>query len=123
MSHWKRSANFSNGSRHSFSASPALLYKPRYRTEVWTYSHLWEQSTRIAWWLHDRGIARGDRVVIWAPNSPWWVAAFFGLERVGAVCVPLDIRSSPDFVRNVLAQVGTEIRAGVCPHARRLGAR
>ncbi len=87
-----------------FSSRPALLYKPRYRTEVWTYSHLWEQTTRVAWWLHDHGIGQGDRVVIWAPNSPLWVAAFFGLERVGAVCVPLDIRSSPDFVRNVVTQ-------------------
>jgi long-chain acyl-CoA synthetase len=87
-----------------FSAKPALLYKPRYRTEVWTYSDLWDQSTRVAWWLHDHGIGKGDRVVVWAPNSPWWVAAFFGLERVGAVCVPLDIRSAPDFVSNVVAQ-------------------
>jgi long-chain acyl-CoA synthetase len=87
-----------------FSSRPALLYKPRYRTEVWTYSQLWEQTTRVAWWLHGHGIGKGDRVVIWAPNSPWWVAAFFGLERLGAVCVPLDIRSSPDFVENVVAQ-------------------
>lgn len=87
-----------------FNSRPALLHKPRYRTEVWTYSHLWAQTTRVAWWMHDHGIGQGDRVVIWAPNNPWWVAAFFGLERVGAVCVPLDIRSSPDFVRNVIAQ-------------------
>jgi long-chain acyl-CoA synthetase len=87
-----------------FSSSPALLYKPRYRTENWTYAHLWEHTTRVAWWLHAQGIGQGDRVVLWAPNSPWWVAAFFGLERVGAVCVPLDLRSSPDFVRIVIAR-------------------
>jgi long-chain acyl-CoA synthetase len=87
-----------------FGSSPALLYKPRYRTETWTYTQLWEHTTRVAWWLRARGVGKGDRVVLWAPNSPWWVAAFFGLQRVGAVCVPLDIRSSPDFVHNVVAQ-------------------
>jgi long-chain acyl-CoA synthetase len=87
-----------------FGSRPALLFKPRYRTETWTYTQLWEYTTRVAWWLRERGIGQGDRVILWAPNSPWWVAAFFGLERVGAVCVPLDIRSSPDFVQNVVAQ-------------------
>src|SRR5947209_14977995 len=87
-----------------FDSNPALLYKPRYRTETWTYTQLWEQTTRVAWWLRAQGIGQGDRVVLWAPNSPWWVAAFFGLARVGAVCVPLDIRSSPELVRNVVAQ-------------------
>lgn len=88
----------------AFGANPALLYKPRYRTETWTYTQLWEHSTRVAWWLRSRSIGHGDRVVLWAPNSPWWVAAFFGLERVGAVCVPLDLRSSPDFVSHVVGQ-------------------
>src|SRR5690348_11751570 len=51
---------------------PALLYKPRYRTESWTYLQLNEQAGQMAAWLSGRGVEKGDRVVIWAPNSPWW---------------------------------------------------
>ena len=33
---------------------------------------------------------------------PQWVLAFFGALRAGAVAVPLDVRSAPDFVARVL---------------------
>lgn len=92
-----------------FGARPALLYKPRYRTQTWTYEELFEQAGHLALWLRSRGIARGDRVVIWAPNSPWWVVSFFGCMRLGAVVVPLDIRSSPDFMRCVVTQTSPKL--------------
>ena len=38
------------------------------------------------------GIARGDRVAIWAPNFPEWVVAALGAQSIGAVLVPLNTR-------------------------------
>ena len=43
-------------------------------------------------------------MVLWAPNSPWWVASFFGALRCGAIVVPLDMRSGPDFRAQVFGQ-------------------
>ncbi|GAC1435381.1 MAG: hypothetical protein NVSMB65_09350 [Chloroflexota bacterium] len=102
---------------------PALLCQPRYRTETWSYTRVWEESTAIAAWLGERGMAKGDRVVLWAPNSPRWVAVFFGCARIGAIVVPLDVRSSPDFVSRVVAQTEPCLAiiagalAGAWPHA------
>jgi len=90
---------------------PALLYRPRYRTDRWTYRRLWRESGRVALWLRGRGIAAGDRVVLWAPNSPWWVATYFGALRLGAIVVPLDIRSDRGFASRVAGQ--TELRLAV----------
>ena len=83
---------------------PALLYRPRYRTDIWSYRRLLDESGRVACWLQARGVAPGQRVVLWAPNSPWWVAAFFGALRCGAIVVPLDMRSGPDFRVQVFDQ-------------------
>ena len=44
----------------------------------------------MARYLRDRGIGRGDRIGVWAPNSPEWVAAFFGAAMRGAVAVLID---------------------------------
>jgi long-chain acyl-CoA synthetase len=88
---------------------PVLSHTPRYRTEVWTYDRLLAESELFAIRLQNHGIVKGDRLVLWAPNSPWWVAAFFGALRLGAVVVPLDIRSSPDFVSQVVAQSGPRL--------------
>ncbi|MEZ4331728.1 MAG: FadD3 family acyl-CoA ligase [Myxococcota bacterium] len=38
------------------------------------------------------GLAPGDRVAIWAPNSPEWIFAALGLQSVGGVLVPLNTR-------------------------------
>ena len=87
-----------------FADNPALLYTSGSGTETWTYSLLEQQAGRVAAYLRACGVSRGDRVVIWAPSSPWWVASFFGIMRIGAIVVPLDVRSSPDFVRRVISQ-------------------
>jgi long-chain acyl-CoA synthetase len=83
---------------------PALLYKPALKTEVTTYAELREWADHVAYRLIDRGIRPGDRVVLWGSNSPDWVAAFFGILKAGAIVVPLDVRSSPEFVARVLEQ-------------------
>src|SRR6185437_17028472 len=78
--------------------------RPRYRTEVWSYDELRRRSNQVACWLRRQGVRKGDRLLLWAPNSPWWVATFFGCLRLGAIVVPLDVRSGDEFVRRVVAQ-------------------
>ncbi|PKB62026.1 MAG: hypothetical protein BZY79_00860 [SAR202 cluster bacterium Casp-Chloro-G4] len=43
-------------------------------------------------------------MIIWGPNCPQWVFAFFGCVRAGAIIVPIDIRSTQDFLRHVVNQ-------------------
>jgi long-chain acyl-CoA synthetase len=38
--------------------------------------------------LHAEGVRRGDRVAVFAANSPEWVSAFFAILLLGAVAVP-----------------------------------
>ncbi|HEX2185411.1 MAG TPA: AMP-binding protein, partial [Chloroflexota bacterium] len=49
-------------------------------------------------------IGRGDRVLVWAPNSPQLVAVYFGCMLAGAILVPLDPFSTPDFIARVAAK-------------------
>src|SRR5919201_990016 len=87
-----------------FGSRPALLYKPGKTTEVWSYIELKEQANRVARWLRDQGVQKGDRIILWAPNSPLWVAAYLGSMRIGAIVVPLDTRSGADFAQRVVGQ-------------------
>ena len=83
---------------------PALYFKPGFRYQTWTYQDLWEGSGRVASLLQHRGLEKNDRVLLWGPNCPQWVLAFFGCLRAGLVVVPLDLRSSPDFVERVASK-------------------
>ncbi len=83
----------------------ALLFKPGFRYQRWSYDRLWRESGQVATLLQRRGLARGDQVVIWGPNSPQWVLIFFGCLRAGVVVVPLDLRSAPDYVERVVSRI------------------
>jgi len=76
---------------------PALLIKPGFRTRIWTHGDLAELAPKVARVFADMGLARGDRVVIWAVNRPEWGLAYLGALHAGIVLVPLDVRSAPDF--------------------------
>ncbi len=89
-------------SARRFADRPALLIKPAFRTRTWTYADLAEVVPRVARVLADWGVRPGDRVVIWAVNRPEWGIAFLGALHAGAILVPLDVRSAPDFSDRVV---------------------
>jgi long-chain acyl-CoA synthetase len=85
-----------------FGSKPALIIRPGFRTRVWTYRDLAELVPRVARYLADSGIARGDRVVIWGVNRPEYGIGFLAALRIGAVLVPLDVNSLPDFAQKIV---------------------
>jgi long-chain acyl-CoA synthetase len=86
----------------------AFAYRRGLRLVRWSYGRVAENAFRFARELESRGVSKGERVLLWAANGPEWVAAFFGCALRGAVLVPLDVESAPDFVSRVQAQ--TEAR-------------
>ncbi len=80
-----------------------------------TYGHLAQLAGRFAAELRLRGIAPGERLVLWGENSAEWIAAFFGCVLCGVLAVPLDATGSPEFVRRVLAEVTPKLVVGDAP--------
>ena len=89
-------------SAERFGGKPALIIRPGFRTRVWTYRDLALVVPEIARYLNDHGIRRGDRVVIWGVNRPEYAIAFLSALRIGAVLVPLDVNSLPDFAKKIV---------------------
>lgn len=82
----------------------AFAHRRGLRLVRWSYRRVAEAAFRFARELEARGVDKGERVLVWAANGPEWVAAFFGCALRGAVLVPLDVESAPDFVTRVQAQ-------------------
>lgn len=95
-------ADFLTAVVQRFGDAPALVVRTDSGYRTWSYAQVGSESARLAALLAGRGIGKGDRVVIWASNHPAWVVAFFGCLRAGAVVVPLDVQSAPDFVERVV---------------------
>ncbi|MEV4329762.1 FadD3 family acyl-CoA ligase [Streptomyces sp. NPDC049597] len=61
------------------------------RTRV-SYAELGQRVERAAAACVASGVAKGDRVAIWAPNSLDWIVCALGAVTAGAVLVPLNTR-------------------------------
>lgn len=81
--------------------APVFVMPRGLRLERWTYRDLGQQSRRIAETLVSQGVGSGDRIVTWAANDPWLVAAYFAVWRLGAVVVPLDLRMAPEIALRI----------------------
>ena len=88
---------------------PAVVWRSGYRTVRWSYGDLRGAAGRFAAELGARGIAKGDRVLLWGQNSGEWVAAFLGCMFAGAVAVPMDVTGDREFARRVAAHAGVRL--------------
>jgi fatty-acyl-CoA synthase len=53
----------------------------------WTYEQLGRAVDEVALGLLAAGVAKGDRVGIWAPNCPEWVLVQYATAKIGAILV------------------------------------
>ncbi len=57
-------------------------------TETWTYGDLRRRANQVARVLvEDFDLVPGNRVLLRGPNTPWLVAAWFGVLKAGCVAV------------------------------------
>src|SRR6266850_2583018 len=87
----------------------ALVHRRGLRVSRWSYARLRTTAFQFARELEARNITKGDRVLLWAENSPEWVAAFFGCLLRGVIVVPLDFESAPEFATRVQHQVEAKL--------------
>jgi len=60
-----------------------------YLGERFSYAKLKDLTERFAFSLNNLGVGKGDRVMIYIQNCIQWIIAFLGIQRIGAVAVPV----------------------------------
>jgi long-chain acyl-CoA synthetase len=78
-----------------------LVYDDGYRRRVHSYADVGRAARGFAAKLAGAGLAKGDKVVFWGENRPEWIACYWGCLLAGVIVVPIDYRSSADFVTKV----------------------
>lgn len=84
---------------------PALLE----RGEEWSFNRLWAECRRAGSAFLARGVSRGDRIAIWAPNSREWIVAAIGAMIAGAAIVPLNTRLKGREAGDILRRTGARM--------------
>jgi amino acid adenylation domain-containing protein len=74
-----------------------------------TYSELDTKATRIAGFLAEQGVVRGDRVGVIMPKGADAIAAFFGIMKAGAAYVPADYSAPAARNRTILSDCAVRV--------------
>lgn len=75
----------------------------KFGDETLTFRELDDRATRAAAWLFERGVREGMCVALYARSSLDAVVVIYGLMRLGAVLVPINVRQT---VQEVSWQIG-----------------
>ena len=67
-----------------------------------SYAEAGDRAAAFAVRLRSAEIGKGERLVIWGENRPEWVVALWGCLLEGVIAVPVDFRSSPAIVANII---------------------
>ena len=86
--------------------SPSALRQSLRAGLRWTFHDLERESRLIARGLIAAGVARGDRVAVWATNVPEWVVLQFALAKIGAILVTVNTSLRAREIEYLLRQSG-----------------
>ena len=87
-----------------FADQPAIYFAG----QTLTFAEFDQASRSVAGALAARGIARGDRVGLYCPNSDAFASAYFGILDAGATVVPLNLLLNPKEVAFILNDAGAK---------------
>ncbi len=82
-----------------------LAYDNGFRHWSYSYADVGRAAQAFAARLARSGLRKGDAVVFWSENRPEWIVALWGCWLQGVVAVPIDYRTSVDFLHRVAAIV------------------
>ena len=73
-----------------------------------SYHQVKDLSERFAAALTDMGIQAGQKVLMYIPNSIQWVVSWLGIQRIGAVAVPITPIYTPHDLKYIANDSGAE---------------
>jgi fatty-acyl-CoA synthase len=85
--------------------APAIIWGD----ERISFAALDHESRRVAHGLADLGIEPGDRVALWLPNTPTWLALHFACALLGAIAVAVNTRFRSAEIADIIARSGARI--------------
>lgn len=96
--------------------SPALIMKIGYRTITLTYQDVLRYAQGVAALLAHHDIQKGEAVLIYAPNSPFWTCVFWGTLLRGCRIVPVTTQSTPDIINRIIQHTNAKIIFSTLAH-------
>jgi len=89
----------------AYASRPAVVWNDR----TLSFADLLHESACVANGLSALGVRSEDRVAIWMPNAPAWLALHFASAMLGAILVAINPRFRSHEVGDVIARSGSKM--------------
>ncbi|MEO7144155.1 MAG: AMP-binding protein [Bryobacteraceae bacterium] len=86
-----------------------LVYDNGFRSWSYRYCDVARAASAFAGCLRAAGFSSGAKVLLWSESRPEWIAAQWGCLAAGCVLVPIDYRSSSEFLDRIRLIVGARL--------------
>lgn len=61
----------------------------RYLGELFNYADLMADVERLSTGFNTLGLQKGDKIILYLPNTPQWIISWLSIQKIGAVAVPI----------------------------------
>ena len=78
-----------------------LIYDDGFRSRHFHYNEVAAKARSFAARLRAAGVVKDDKIILYGENRPEWIIALWGCLLEGVIAIPLDYRSSPEFVQRI----------------------
>jgi long-chain acyl-CoA synthetase len=82
-----------------------LIHDDGFKARHYRYREIAARARAFAARLRDAGIGHDDKIILYGENRPEWIIALWGCLLEGVIAVPIDYRSSREFVDRISAIV------------------
>jgi long-chain acyl-CoA synthetase len=88
---------------HDFADLPGefLIYDDGFRSHHYRYNEVAAKAQAFAGRLRAAGFVKDDKVILYGENRPEWIVALWACVQEGIIVVPIDYRSSAEFVERI----------------------
>ena len=80
-----------------------------FQNETTSYVQLEMMSNQVANALKDMGISLEDKVALYCINSPWFITTYYGILKVGATVVPINLLININEIEYILSNSESKI--------------
>ena len=74
-----------------------------------TYQEVFDAANKLAAFLAQNGVGRGDKVALFLRNSPEFIYALFAVSKLGAILVPINTFLKEDELSYILEDSGSSV--------------
>ncbi len=92
-----------------FSSRNLVTFKTNFFYHRYSYSRIYSLSRKMIYLLKERGIKKGDRIIICSFNCPQYFVSMLACIFYGAVAVPLDYGTSKRFISQIRKETDAKL--------------